>query len=81
MSQVFSPTFFCPIFDSVLRRSIGTFLDQNRELYLEDACYYVDDLRLVVRVDEKELDEDEIKRRLIEWLQSILESGSIWFAN
>lgn len=64
---------FLSDFDSALRRSIGTFLDQNEKLYLEDACYYVDDLRLVVRVYEKGLDEEEIKRCLIKWLQSTLD--------
>ena len=59
-------------FDSALRRSIGTFLDPNKRFYLEDACYYVDDLRLVVRVDERGLDEDEIRGFFIEWLKSIL---------
>ena len=64
---------FLSDFDSGLRRAIGTFLDSNKKFYLEDVCYYVDDLRLVVRVEEG-LSEDEIKCHLINWLQSVLDS-------
>ena len=62
-------------FDSALRGAIGTFLDPSEKFYLEDACYYVDDLRLVVRIDKKGLEEDEIKGCLVEWLQSVLDLG------
>lgn len=61
-------------FDSALRRAIGTFLDSDEKFYLEDVCYYVDDLRLVVQIYEKGLGEDEIKDHLIKWLQSVLDS-------
>ena len=61
-------------FDSALRQAIGTFLDPGEKLCLEDACCYVDDLRLVVRVKEKEVGEDKIKSSLITWLQSVLDS-------
>lgn len=72
-SGFFANVFLCD-FDSALRRAIGTFLDPGEKFYLEDACCYVDDLRIVVRIYEKEVSEEEIKSRLITWLQSVLDS-------
>lgn len=59
--------------DSVLREKIGGFIDSDRKFFLEDACYYVDDMRFVVRI-ENGMREEEIKNFFIGWLQSLLDS-------
>ncbi|MDE0200039.1 MAG: RNA-directed DNA polymerase [Caldilineaceae bacterium] len=54
-------------FDQRLQDSFGK--EIRRGVRLEDACRYVDDLRLVVTSD---LDVDECKMAVEEWLQSLL---------
>ncbi len=64
-------------FDSILSGKIGKFLDVERRFLLEDACYYVDDIRLVVRIDKGRMPEgQDIKDYLINWLQELLESNA-----
>lgn len=62
-------------FDSILSRKIGKFLDIEKQFLLEDACYYVDDIRLVVRIS-KVMSEDDIKSYLIDWLQKLLKADA-----
>jgi len=57
--------------DIALREGIGQTLPGS-EIILEDACYYVDDFRIVLRV-LKNMHEDDIKRKFIEWLQGLLD--------
>ena len=59
--------------DSVLREKIGGFIDSDRRFFLEDACYYVDDMRFIVRV-ENGMREKAIKSFFVDWLQSLLDS-------
>ena len=54
-------------FDQQLKNSFGQEIESG--FRLEDACRYVDDLRLVVTTD---LDVDECKIAVEEWLQSLL---------
>ena len=58
--------------DLALRKSIGKF-DIKEQFFLEDACYYVDDLRFVVRV-KKKTNQDNIKKELTSWLRLLLNS-------
>lgn len=57
-------------FDKALRETIGKELHETG-MFLEDACYYVDDLRLVLRVP-KGLLEDEVGKEVIGWIQKLL---------
>lgn len=58
-------------FDQGLRDFFGRKInDQN--IFLQDACRYVDDLRLVFTVSS-ELKIEDIKKIVIEWLQNLLE--------
>lgn len=61
-------------FDKALRASIGTNLELGAEgqFTLEDACYYVDDFRLVLRVPRGAA-ESELKHLMTLWLQSMLD--------
>lgn len=58
-------------FDQVLRQNQGRALGNNEDLILEDACYYVDDIRLVLRIP-RDSDEEEVKAKVIDWLQDLL---------
>jgi hypothetical protein len=62
-------------FDSALREAEGKPLDPDADLVLEDACYYVDDIRLVLRI-EKDMDEKEVQKKVITWLQNLLDQTS-----
>ena len=70
-------------FDTRLKQSMkhakhakdGEYMDEKRKLRLEDACYYVDDIRLVVRI-EKGMEEKDVQRCVVKWLQSILGNSS-----
>lgn len=57
--------------DFFLREGIGQALPDSK-LVLVDACYYVDDIRLVLRIP-KGMDEEIIKEHVIEWLQGLLD--------
>ena len=59
--------------DLALREKIGKILDAEKPFFLEDACYYVDDLRFVVRV-KKKTNQDDIKKKLTSWLRLLLNS-------
>ena len=58
-------------FENALRKSIDTPLSPSGSTHLLDACYYVDDLRLVLRV-QKRVDEKVIEKEVCEWLQKLL---------
>lgn len=57
--------------DIALREAIGQTLPES-EIILADACYYVDDFRIVLKIP-KNMHEDSVKRKSIEWLQGILD--------
>lgn len=64
-------------FDTALRLKIGTLLDDTYELRLRDACFYVDDLRLVLTFPKSEsssIDEDVIKKAIIDILGDLISS-------
>ncbi|MEN6462668.1 MAG: RNA-directed DNA polymerase [Syntrophomonas sp.] len=57
-------------FENALRKSLGKeWLGSG--IILEDACYYVDDLRFVLRVP-KGLSEKKIKENVMNWVQQLL---------
>ena len=61
--------------DTALRLKLGTILDDRFELRLHDACYYVDDLRLVLTFpisDSNSIDEEVIKSAIIDILDELL---------
>jgi hypothetical protein len=58
-------------FEQALRQNQGRALGNNENLILEDACYYVDDIRLVVKIP-RDLEEGEVKEKVIDWLQDLL---------
>ncbi len=57
--------------DIALREGIGQKLHDS-ELVLEDACFYVDDFRIVLKIP-KDMLECDVKEQLIKWLQSLLD--------
>lgn len=57
-------------FENALRKSLGKNLFGS-EIILEDACYYVDDFRFVLRVP-KGLSEKTINENVINWVQQLL---------
>ena len=57
--------------DAALRDNIGHTLPGS-DLILEDACYYVDDFRIVMRTP-RNMPEDDVKKQTLEWLQVLLE--------
>jgi hypothetical protein len=59
-------------FETALRESIGRQLDPDLDLILEDACYYVDDIRLVLKI-KKGMDESDIQESVLQWLQDLLD--------
>ena len=61
-------------FDEVLRSKIGTIIDQDRAICLQDACYYVDDFRLVLTLPKTpRIEEEDIKNIICHWLQNKLD--------
>ena len=56
-------------FDWELRNKIG--LEIAADVYLEDACRYVDDLRIVVRTRQSKM---EVQEAVSDWLQNVLDS-------
>ncbi len=60
-------------FDEVLRREIGQ--DIARGIRVEDACRYVDDIRVVVAVDSGG-DVENVRRSVAQWLQSLLANAA-----
>ena len=59
-------------FESALRQAQRKALGNNEALILEDACCYVDDIRLVVKIP-RGLEEDKVRVRAIAWLQDLLD--------
>ncbi|MCB1062118.1 MAG: RNA-directed DNA polymerase [Verrucomicrobiae bacterium] len=59
-------------FDAALRGGLGQPIDAEGRFVLEDVCYYVDDLRLVLMV-EKGADEVAIEHAVQNWLQGLLD--------
>ncbi len=47
-------------FENALRDALGQQIQEDPRIVLEDACYYVDDLRLVLRIPQG-LDEEAVK--------------------
>lgn len=58
--------------NTALRKGIGQALPDS-ELILEDACYYVDDFRIVLKIP-RGMSEDDVKATSIKWLQDLLDS-------
>lgn len=56
-------------FDENLRRDIGNEISEG--IYLEDACRYVDDLRIVVMATNSST--DEVQDIICKWLQKLLD--------
>lgn len=63
-------------FDDALRTRIGTTIDEGLSLVLHDACYYVDDFRMVLAFPKgtEQVREDDVRHRVAAMLQSTLES-------
>jgi len=60
-------------FDDGLRRSIGNEIAPG--IHLDDACRYVDDLRIVVTADRRDDGElEHVKSAVAAWLQGLLQS-------
>ena len=55
-------------FDAVLKNNIGSEIEEG--IRLEDACRYVDDLRIVVTTDRGA---DECQNAVCKWLQNLLD--------
>lgn len=60
-------------FDNALREAFDTYIDESEQLFLEDACFYVDDIRLVVRT-RKDLGKEDIETIACKWINQQLES-------
>lgn len=58
--------------ESALHQAQGRRFGENGQLVLEDACYYVDDIRLVLKIP-KNFDEEAVKADVIVWLQDLLD--------
>jgi hypothetical protein len=63
-------------FDTVLRERIGKVIDENMSLTLHDACYYVDDFRMVLAFPKGsiQIEEEDVRHRVISILQDTLTS-------
>ena len=61
-------------FDRQLRRQIGEKIVQN--LYLDDVCRYVDDLRLVVSSDRNDCTPTNVGENIVSWLNRNLKLTS-----
>ena len=63
-------------FDAALRDRIGTVIDEGLGLVLHDACYYVDDFRMVLTLPkgDRHIEENEVQHAVVLMLQAILSS-------
>lgn len=63
-------------FDNALRERIGTEIHKKLGLVLHDACYYVDDFRMVLAFPKAitQVSEDKVRRRVAAMLRSALKS-------
>ena len=61
-------------FDSALRDRIGTVIDEELSIVLHDACYYVDDFRMVVAFPkgDTQIAENDVRHRVVMMLQDTL---------
>ena len=61
-------------FDTALRQKIGTVIDEDSQLLLRDACYYVDDFRLVLTLPRKapQINESRVKDLVVKTLENAL---------
>ena len=62
-------------FELGLRDAFGQAIDADGRLILRDACYYVDDIRLVLEI-ERGLDETLIEEMTMQWLASLLQESA-----
>lgn len=60
-------------FDRAVGKKIGELIPEKEGITLHDYCRYVDDLRLVVSIEKKELYRD-ISSSVTEWLNEVLEA-------
>ena len=60
-------------FDAILRDKVGDEIEAD--IRLEDTCRYVDDLRIVVTAG-RDTSDDEIKKTVVEWLNSKLNKNA-----
>lgn len=58
-------------FDRALRRAFDKPIDPDGRFVLKDVCYYVDDLRLVLLVEQRS-SESDIEAAVQAWLQELL---------
>ncbi len=63
-------------FDDAFRERIGTVIDEELNLVLHDACYYVDDFRMVLTFPkgDTQLEESKVRQRVASMLQNTLAS-------
>ncbi len=63
-------------FDTALREQIGTVIDERLGLILHDACYYVDDFRMVLTFPKggTQIEESEVRDLVASMLQDTLTS-------
>lgn len=61
-------------FDAELKKRIGTLFDSQLGLVLHDACYYVDDFRIVLTSarDSVRLNEEDVGKRVVAILQDMI---------
>ncbi len=66
-------------FDAALRDRFGKAIDEELNLILHDACYYVDDFRLVLSFPKKvvQIKEVDVEQRVVSMLQNTLESTAL----
>lgn len=62
-------------FELELRQTLGNSIDSDGCLVLEDACYYVDDIRLVMRI-AKGMSENDVQEKVVCWLQKVLDRSA-----
>ncbi len=60
-------------FDNALREAFDTYIDKNEKVFLKDACFYVDDIKMVVQAN-KEMNKEEIEEVAYNWLKQQLET-------
>jgi hypothetical protein len=63
-------------FDNALRERIGTEIHKKLGIVVHDACYYVDDFRMVLAFPKAitQVSEDKVRRRVAAMLRSALKS-------
>jgi hypothetical protein len=66
-------------FDVALRDQIGTVIDEKLNLVLQDACYYVDDFRMVLTLPKshEHIEESVVRHSVASMLQATLASTAL----